>query len=154
MASPTRSASSSSVSVGFLFQYAIFAVAAYVLAGAPLQTLLSGKVGQKRGSTVVSYGRSEISQDKLESLAIEDRNLTCSEHAYAGVHVLSREPLVVYVEGFLSEVEVGRVLDERYVFDVGLKAQQAFIDPTSLATHIPSLAILQLTLPQRTTLYT
>lgn len=56
----------------------------------------------------------QISKEKLDGLVIPDRNLTCAEHAFKGVYVLSREPLVVYIEGFLSEEECGHVVDVRY----------------------------------------
>lgn len=37
-------------------------------------------------------------------------NLTCAEHSFKGVYVLSREPLVVYIEGFLSAQETESVV--------------------------------------------
>ncbi|KAL6708664.1 hypothetical protein ACN47E_002360 [Coniothyrium glycines] len=37
-------------------------------------------------------------------------NLTCSEHSHKGVFVLSREPLVVYVEGFLTDSEAKEIV--------------------------------------------
>ncbi len=56
-----------------------------------------------------------MSPQKLDSLVIPDANLTCEEHKYKGVHVLSREPLVVYIEGFLKDSEVEEVVTLRYV---------------------------------------
>jgi prolyl 4-hydroxylase len=52
---------------------------------------------------------------KLDSLVLPEKNLTCGEHAYKGVYVLSRDPLVVYIEGFLSEGEGKEVVRLRYV---------------------------------------
>lgn len=48
-------------------------------------------------------------------LALDDwpANLTCSEdHGYA-VHLFSKEPLVVYVEGFLDAAERAHLLEIR-----------------------------------------
>lgn len=52
---------------------------------------------------------------KLESLVIPERNLTCTEHRHKGVYVLSRDPLVVYIEGFLGEGEGKEIVELRYV---------------------------------------
>jgi prolyl 4-hydroxylase len=41
--------------------------------------------------------------------------LECKEHGYKGVYLLSREPLVVYIEGFLGEGEGDEVVKLRYV---------------------------------------
>lgn len=51
----------------------------------------------------------------MENLVIPERNLSCEEHAYRGVHVLSREPLVVYIEGFVGDGEADDVVKVRYV---------------------------------------
>ncbi|KAF2255466.1 hypothetical protein BU26DRAFT_476362 [Trematosphaeria pertusa] len=102
------SARSSSFSLGTLVQYAFLAVLAYVLAGAPLLSILSSSDGRRE----IDRPRNvEISKEKLESLVIPEGNLTCGEHAYRGVYVLSREPLVVYIEGFLTEDECGHVVE-------------------------------------------
>lgn len=108
------SSSASSFSVFAVFQYAFLALIAYVLAGAPLQEIIFGRNGS--GSSY-SYHRdasaSSMSPQKLESLVIPDANLTCDEHAFKNIHVLSREPLVVYIEGFLEEREATEVVDLR-----------------------------------------
>lgn len=54
-----------------------------------------------------------MSPQKLDSLVIPDANLTCEEHAFRSVHVLSREPLVVYIEGFLGDEESTEVVQSR-----------------------------------------
>lgn len=111
-----HSSSASSFSVFTIFQYAFLALIAYVLAGAPLQEILFG--GNGSGSSY-SYNKdasvSSMSPQKLDSLVVPDANLTCEEHAFKSVHVLSREPLVVYIEGFLGEKEADEVVDLRYV---------------------------------------
>jgi prolyl 4-hydroxylase len=51
-----------------------------------------------------------MSPAKLEAIAPVDANLTCAPHAFKNVHVLSREPLVVYIEGFLGPEETNEVV--------------------------------------------
>lgn len=55
--------------------------------------------------------------EKTDSLVVPDPNLLCEQHGY-GVRLLSREPLVVYVEGFLSEEEAEHLVDVSYVCDL------------------------------------
>lgn len=111
-----HSSSASSFSVLTVLQYALVVFVAYVLVGAPLQEILLGS-----GAPELSYSYSEdasassMSPQKLDSLVIPDANLTCDEHAFRSVHVLNREPLVVYIEGFLDEREADEVIELRYV---------------------------------------
>jgi hypothetical protein len=100
----------SSLSLLSLLQYALLALVAYVLAGAPLLTLLSGDASGRQGA--VSGGNASL---VLERLAIPQPGLECEEHKFRGVHVLRTEPLVVYIEGFLSEDEAREIVDVRYV---------------------------------------
>jgi prolyl 4-hydroxylase len=101
----------SSLSLLSLLQYALLALVAYVLAGAPLLTLLSGDGASGRRGAVSSGNASLV----LEMLAIPQPGLQCEEHKFTGVHVLRTEPLVVYIEGFLSEEEAREIVDVRYV---------------------------------------
>lgn len=105
-----------SFAVGTVLQYVVFLGLAYVLAGAPLLSILAGSTGASKKSRA-SFGRPPpLSPDKAATLVIPEKNLTCGEHAFRGVHVLSREPLVVYIEGFLGQDEVQHVVDIRYAF--------------------------------------
>jgi hypothetical protein len=99
---------SSSFSLSACVQYIFFAAVVYVLAGAPLNSVFSN------GDTDSYSGPLNTSADQLRDIVIPTKNLSCPDHAYKGVHVLSREPLVVYIEGFLSEMERGDVLAMRY----------------------------------------
>jgi prolyl 4-hydroxylase len=109
---------SRSFSLSTLAQYAFLAVIGYVLAGAPLLSIFAdSKEGSSRGRGV-GEGRGKgrgikISQEKLESLVVPEGNLSCAAHEYRGVHVLNREPLVVYIEGFLGDGEVEEVVELR-----------------------------------------
>jgi prolyl 4-hydroxylase len=99
------------LSLGSIIQYFFLAAIAYVLAGAPLLSLLSPP-----SSSVASKKGNVVDVRTLDSLVIPEKNLSCGAHAYKGVYVLSREPLVVYIEGFLGERESEEVLRIRYVW--------------------------------------
>lgn len=100
------SSSTLSFSLSSLLQYAFLGVVAYILVGAPLVSLFNFSGSEYSYSTSTSDGSAGGSVgDKLDSLIIPEANLDCEEHGYKGVYVLSREPLVVYIEGFLSEEE-------------------------------------------------
>ncbi|KAF1945382.1 hypothetical protein EJ02DRAFT_509603 [Clathrospora elynae] len=101
-------------SLGSIIQYAVLAVLAYILAGAPLLSMLTGDSSFSSSSLLSSSYPSNVGAKarhgavdagKLDSLVIPEKNLSCAEHGYKGVYVLSREPLVVYIEGFLGEGE-------------------------------------------------
>ena len=105
----------SSFSLGSILQYVVLGVLAYVLAGAPLLTILTGSTGEVKKSRAGYARPPPLSHEKASELVIPESNLACGEHSFRGVHVLSREPLVVYLEGFLSEDEAQHVVDSRYV---------------------------------------
>lgn len=105
-----HSSVSSSLSVSSIIQYAFLAAVLYVLAGAPLSSVFGGPYSGGEGSAAA-----DTSVEKFENLVIPERNLACAEHAFKGVHVLSREPLVVYIEGFLGEEEARHVVSARFV---------------------------------------
>lgn len=106
--SPPSSSSPSSSSLSFtsVIQYAAFAVVAYVLAGAPLLSIFSG--------TSNKPANERYSVDKIESLMIPNPDLVCQEHGYK-VHIFNRDPLVIYVEGFLTEEESKHIVKIRFV---------------------------------------
>ena len=82
-------------------------VSVRAVAGAPLLEMLGG------GGSSLESSRADVgsmSPAKLEAIAPVDANLTCAPHAFKNVHVLSREPLVVYIEGFLGPEETNEVV--------------------------------------------
>lgn len=106
--------SSRSFPIASILQYTVLAILGYVLAGAPFLSFVTGPTYEGRKARA-SLGRpSPLSHDKAAGLVIPERNLSCTEHTYKGLHVLSRDPLVVYVEGFLREDEVHHVVNIRY----------------------------------------
>lgn len=99
-----------SLSISHLLQYALLAAVAYILAGAPLSSIFTSNPST---SPQHASARSTTSLDHLDSLVIPEPNLLCEEHGHRGVFVLSREPLVVYIEGFLSDEEAQEVVKLR-----------------------------------------
>ncbi|KAL1591615.1 hypothetical protein SLS60_011865 [Paraconiothyrium brasiliense] len=103
--------SSRSFPLASILQYVVFGILGYILAGAPLLSLFTGLTNEG-GKTRANFGRPPaLSHEKAAGLVVPEKNLNCTEHAYRGVHILSRDPLVVYVEGFLGEDEVKHVLN-------------------------------------------
>lgn len=115
--SSSSSSYSSSLSITSFVQYAFLAALAYILAGAPLSTLLVSRTNADSALSGSSLGAKKgvDTISKLENLVIPEKNLSCAAHAYKGVYVLSREPLVVYIEGFIGEEEAKEVVALRYV---------------------------------------
>ncbi|KAF1838644.1 hypothetical protein BDW02DRAFT_564755 [Decorospora gaudefroyi] len=109
MHSPSSSSSQKipSLSLASCVQYAFLAALAYMLAGAPLSSLIARS---SYGGNARSRDAGVVDVSKLDSLVIPEKNLSCGAHAYKGVYVLSREPLVVYIEGFLGTDEADEVL--------------------------------------------
>lgn len=107
---------SSSFSVFTVVQYAFLTLLAYIFAGAPLQQILFSSTKSAAQYGTQGEGVSGMSPQKLDSLVFPDANLTCKEHGFGGVHVLSREPLVIYIEKFLDEDEANEVVDLRYAY--------------------------------------
>ncbi|KAF2877807.1 hypothetical protein BDV95DRAFT_480508 [Massariosphaeria phaeospora] len=99
-----------SVSFGSLIQYTVLCLLAYILAGAPW---LSSIVPGSADGNVAARGRADLnvtlSAEKAQSLVFPEEGLRCEEQGYR-VHVFSREPLVLYVEDFLSGGEVEHVV--------------------------------------------
>jgi prolyl 4-hydroxylase len=108
-------------SLGTILQYTFLAVLGYILAGAPLISLLTSDGAALPSSSTGRRQRGGLAQqplsfEKAESLVIPDgqEDLECEEAGYRSF-VLSREPLVVYLEGFLSEGEREEIVSVRWV---------------------------------------
>ena len=54
-----------------------------------------------------------VSKASSDELVYPDPSLECGRHEYE-VHVFSTSPLVVYIDGFLSENEAQHLIDLRY----------------------------------------
>ncbi|KAF2200128.1 hypothetical protein GQ43DRAFT_397153 [Delitschia confertaspora ATCC 74209] len=86
--------------VGTLIQYLVLGILGYVLAGAPLASLLFGSPKERVQQSSV---------DKAESLVIPEGNLNCPFHGY-NVYKISHDPLVLYIRSFLSQEEADHIV--------------------------------------------
>jgi hypothetical protein len=86
----------------------------YFLALLPIYIFIYQPVSQFFFPSSSSHGRNDLTFNASFIAPPEDPNLTCPDHKYV-THILSREPLVLYLEGWLAEEEIGELLDIRYV---------------------------------------
>jgi prolyl 4-hydroxylase len=77
-----------------------------LIAGGPIQQFLFGD----RTTSLLSTH--EIPVLDAEKLVVPDANLACPPHSYE-THILSTEPLVVYISGFLSDAEADHLVEIR-----------------------------------------
>ncbi|KAF2737854.1 hypothetical protein EJ04DRAFT_87502 [Polyplosphaeria fusca] len=91
------------LSISTLIQILFLGALAYILAGAPLLSLLSSS------STTTHPATQHLSHAKAQTLLAPPINLTCPDHAYK-THIFSRDPLVIYIQNFLSASEAAHVV--------------------------------------------
>ena len=91
-----------------VLEVAIISIVIYVFLGTPGLTNSSG--GKSPSKIDIPIARA-----KTESLVYPDRNLECPRHAY-DIHVFATSPLVIYIDGFLSEEEAQHLVDIRQVY--------------------------------------
>lgn len=89
-----------------IVEVAIVAVIIYLAIGSP--GLSSTENSSQSNEDNVPSARA-----KVETLVYPDRDLRCTEHIF-DVHVLSTSPLVIYIDGFVSEAEAQHLIDIRY----------------------------------------
>lgn len=93
-----------------IVEVAIISTVIYIFIGTPgLPDSLRGKSSNEEP---VSIGRA-----KPESLVYPNSDLTCPRHDF-DAHVFSTEPLIIYLDGFLSDREAGHLVDIRYAQEV------------------------------------
>ena len=91
-----------------IVEYFLLSAALYIFVLSPLlRTYFPSLIPESQESSYESF-------EKTDSLIIPDPNLICDPHNY-NVHILSREPLVVYIEGFLSQDEAEHLVNVSYV---------------------------------------
>ncbi|KAH9878483.1 hypothetical protein IAQ61_001755 [Plenodomus lingam] len=98
-----------SIPLTSLLQYLFLAAIAYLLAGAPSPSSLS-TFSFTADSSQAAHRTAALHAQTLENLAHPEPGLECAQYAYRGVYVLSREPLVVYIEGFVAREEAGEIV--------------------------------------------
>ena len=89
-----------------VLEVAVISVVIYVFLGTP------GLPSQLRGTS--STGRDvPIARAKVESLVYPDKDLKCLRHDF-DIHLFSASPLVIYIDGFLSDKEADHLVDIRH----------------------------------------
>lgn len=83
-----------------------------LIAGGPIQNSLFG--GGQQATTSLSSYNENIPVLDAEKLVIPEKDLACPDHAFE-THILSTDPLVVYISGFLSKQEAEHLVTIRYV---------------------------------------
>ena len=77
----------------------------YVLVYLPISHMLYGSPPQSSKQQTVSFNSSFIATDEP---------LSCPSHNF-NTHILSHEPLIIYIENFLSAAESQHLLQIRYL---------------------------------------
>jgi prolyl 4-hydroxylase len=86
-----------------IVEYLLLCIPLYIFIGSPLLKVLApSSFGSNRGGDYQSF-------ENTDALVFPDADLVCAPHTY-NVRVLSREPLVMYIDGFLSEKETDHMI--------------------------------------------
>jgi prolyl 4-hydroxylase len=88
-----------------ILEYALISIPLYIFVLSPLLKTIAPTLFSDTSS--IKYQ----SFEKSDSLIIPDETLTCSPHKF-NIRILSREPLIVYIDGFLSETETAHLVAE------------------------------------------
>lgn len=91
-----------------MFSYVVAGVALLLLFYNPLQEYFSAGGAQPHAYSP----RPAINESLLATDASGDREPDCTPHSYS-VHIISKAPLVIYIENFLSTAERELLLDIR-----------------------------------------
>lgn len=111
--------------VSTVAEYFLISVVLYIFVLSPyLQPYISSSESSEE--PVASF-------EKIEALVYPDRNLVCPEHAYQ-THILSRDPLIIYIPHFLSDKEANELVE----------ASAAHFEPSTIwhagvESHDPSI---------------
>ena len=90
-----------------VIEVAVISIVIYVALGAP-----GLPVGLLQSTTPIEKNV-PVARAKTESLVYPDKGLRCSRHD-VDVHLLSSSPLVLYLDGFMSDCEAQHFIDIRY----------------------------------------
>jgi hypothetical protein len=108
---------------GTVVQYVVIAFFGYVLIGAPsLSSFLGGSSDSTNTGRSEKFGyetKTEIRRGSVGHVG-NGRNgevkevQSCPDHGYK-THIFHRDPLVIYIEDFVSKREMDHIIDIRYV---------------------------------------
>lgn len=88
-----------------IIEYAFISIPVYLFVLSPLLKTIAPSLFSD--TAPINYQSFELS----DSLVIPNDNLTCPPHKF-NVRILNRAPLIVYIDGFLSEKETTHLLNE------------------------------------------
>lgn len=96
-----------------ILEVAIISLVIYYFLGTP---------GFSSSSTSTASSTSRIKEPEvpeakaqIESLVYPDRDLQCPAHLFKNIHIFSASPLVIYIDGFLSEAEADHLVAISFV---------------------------------------
>lgn len=103
-----------------IFEIAAISLVIYFLLGTPGLSSTSAPNSQLQSHSRPSSSqiRDEdvpLAKAAVESLVTPDPNPQCPAHAFKNVHIFSTAPLVVYIDGFLSDDEADHLVDISFV---------------------------------------
>lgn len=88
-----------------VLEYAFISIPVYLFVLSPLLKTIAPSFFGNTAS--INYQSFELS----DSLVIPNQNLTCPPHKF-NVRLLNRDPLIVYIDGFMSETETAHLVNE------------------------------------------
>lgn len=91
-----------------ILEVAVISIVIYVFLGTPGLPSSSGGESSSNGRDI------PVARAKTESLVYPDKNLQCPRHDF-DIHVFSASPLVIYIDGFVSEEEAEHLVDIRHM---------------------------------------
>lgn len=87
-----------------IVEYLLLSAVLYIFVLSPLlRTYFPSLILKSQESSYQSF-------EKTDSLTVPDLDLVCNQHNY-NVHILSQDPLVMYIEGFLSDDETEHIVN-------------------------------------------
>lgn len=92
-----------------ILEVAVISLVIYFLVGTP-GLFLSSTETDSDGSQQSQNQDIPLSKSKTKSLVHADPDLHCGAHLFKGVHILSTGPLVIVIDGFLSESEADHMV--------------------------------------------
>jgi prolyl 4-hydroxylase len=91
--------------------YLLALIPAYIFVYSPISRLIFGSLQEEANEPI---DISKIDPELLSLISPDDPLLNCSSQPY-DIHILSRAPLVIYIESFLSDSEASHMVEVRCV---------------------------------------
>ncbi|KAI9730290.1 MAG: hypothetical protein M1818_008193 [Claussenomyces sp. TS43310] len=119
------------------FSYLIALIPAYFFVYLPLsQKYFPDRAGGSRHDTPFTFSDSFVAREDGDAMP-----LSCAPQPY-DAHILSREPLVIYIENFLSESEMEHVMEvsaDKFEISSVSTGNEAYVDPAVRRSEVATL---------------